>query len=517
MQPLNGTASFFQHKYNRDFTIFDSTPYTVAQCKAALHTHRVEVFRYELHRLNPGVGWFFVSDITQKVKKCTLHYDGLGIEFMGSATFEIVDTNNEINWLTDKIRVFHMLQMPDTHYVVWEKGTYYVPSPKQALKAGASRVVETQDTLRVYMEDKITDWLKIPSAPVPPDTYDQGDPINWARHFVGYGYPGTGIDISPDTTIRVGDDPPPAPQRNRSKIFQVGTPKLDVINSLLLYCNYEILRADVDGSLISHPFVKPSLRPVEYTLIADGTSIIVRESGETEQDLWDAPNQWLRTVTRPDAPLLRSRLTLTDPLNPLSTTYRGRVVTDEASIDAPDQATLDTVVQALFEDGQRIIKTLRVKTPLMPWSHHDKVMVQWTTNHPWAGVSNGIYTIYKWDFPCIPGGQMDLTLQIVPFSPSVPTPLGGTTSISGGYGYYVNGVFIAIPVGVQVSDAGFGTEFGSPLLHKAAADSGVGTEAQISTNWVIVADSGVGTESNPAMQTGTTFQTNAFQASAFQL
>ncbi len=489
MQALNGTASFFQHKYNRDFTIFDAAPYTVAECKAALHTHREEVFRYELHRFTTGVGWAFHSDITQLIKSCTITYDGHGEHFMYSAKFELIDGANVINFIKDKIRVFHMLKMPDGHYVVWEKGTFHVPSPKHQLTFDAVQSVDTQDTLRVYFEDKITDWLKIPSDIPSNPGADDGDPVEWVRHLLAFGHPGTGIDVSPNTTLRVGDAPPPAPILNRSKIYQVGTSILDVVNSLLLFCNYDILHADVDGSLISHPFVKPSMRPVDYNYVADGTSIIVEESGETEQDLWNAPNQWLRVVTRPDAPLLRSRLTLTDPDNPMSTVARDRTVTDYESIDAPTQAVLDTVVQALFEDGQRILKKLKIQVPLMPHDHHDKIFVQYTTNHPWATKANGFYTVYGWEFPCVSGGLMTLNCELVAFSPAVPP---GVALADGGTGIY--GGFEGRPIHATISALGSGSEQMTVLGAVPMANTGVGTESIVVTGAPNFTDSGAGTE-----------------------
>ena len=192
---------------------------------------------------------------------------------------------------------------------------------------------------------------------------------------------------------------------------------IEVANDLLLFANYEQLRADVTGSYVSEAFVKPSDRAVEFTYTADGTSIIIRDSGEVEQDLWDAPNQWLRIVSRPDAAVLRARLTLDDPANPLSTVSRGRTVTDYAAIDAPDQATLDEIVQRLFEEGQRVTKKLSLETPLMPHDHADKINLAWPTQ-PWSSAGSGTYILRRWTFPCVAGGRMAHEYESAPLTAS---------------------------------------------------------------------------------------------------
>jgi hypothetical protein len=537
MLPLKGntekSTGVLGGRWSRVGSVVSAVDYTDAEVTAALYTHRVEVFRYELHRIVAG-HWTVIADVTGLVKKCHLKYDGNGEHFMWSATFEIEDDAHTINFLTDAIRVFHLLKMPDGNYVQWMRGTFYVPSPTIPMVYGPVRTVETQDALRTVFEAKITDWFKIPSPP-PGGGFDDGDPLAWARKLISDRFPLAGIDISPNTTIRVGDDPPPAPARNRSKIYEVGTSVLDVVNSLLLFCGYEILHVDGTGSLISHPFVKASARPVDWTYTANTASLIVRESGETTQDLWDAPNQWLRVVSRPDAPLLRSRLTIIDPANPLSTVYRGRVVTDFAMIDAPDQATLDTVVQALYEDGQRVLKSLKIRTPIMPHGHQDKIVVQWSTTHPWNVDGNGVYIVYGYEFDCEPGAEASLYCELAPFSPAVTgSPGDGTTTVTStpqGISIGMNGVgaetteyaivapapgaymFSAadpalgtettIVATTSVTDAGSGTTLAITFTG-LVADSGAGTETVAIAN-TAVADSGIGSETvtagNPFSQT----------------
>ncbi len=391
--------------------------YSSGQVLAALLAHRYETFRYEVHRITGGY-WAVVADATPLVHSCVIHYDRWARNFMRSASFEIVDPDGVINFLTDALRCFWGVRMPDGGIAEYDVGTFHIPSPTTELKALSVRKVEAQDALRNLADSRITDTFQIPSPP-PSGGFDDGDPVRWAIHLIESRYPLAGISI-PDTAIRV---PATAP-----KTYLPGTPIGDVVNDLLLYVNYDQLVANVTGSYVSQPFVAPSARPLEFTYVADNKSIIVTGSGTAEQDLWNAPNQWLRIVSRPNMAPLRSRLTLDDPTNPLSTTYRGRTVTDFATIDTVDQATLDTIVQRLFEEGQRVAKKTTISTPLMPHDHQDKVAIAWITQ-PWGPDGTGVYTLRRWTLPMVAGGRMTQEYELCP---SGAVTITGTTGPGAG-------------------------------------------------------------------------------------
>jgi len=298
--------------------------------------------------------------------------------------------------------------MPNGGIREWCMGTFYAVSPSVPLKSPKIRRLEAPDALVNLEQSKLTDWLTIPSTPRA-GSHAEGDPIGWIKAFITDLYPLAGVSI-PDTTIRI-----PA---TAAKVYQPGTSMLELFNDLLKFCNYEVLHANITGSYVSYPFVLPSERAVEYVYTADERSIVIRESGVIEEDLFYAPNQWVRTVSRPDKPVLRTRLTLDDPTNPLSTVSRGRTVTDYAAIDAPDQTTLDRYVMRIAEEGQRVGKRLRVDTPLMPHDHSDVLAVNWPLNPTWNTTSDGIYVQRGWTFPCVAGGKMTHDMEIKPQTPA---------------------------------------------------------------------------------------------------
>lgn len=417
--------------------------YSTSELITALRTNRVQTFRYEQWRIVGGTwsdtdqrvnggAWTFIADISNKVvaESGIIKHDYYGSGFNDTFECDIIDDAGTINFVTDIIRVYWLLRMPDGNYAQWWMFSGHIPAPKTPLKIPMVRHVITHDTTELLAATKITDWLKIPS-PVPGGGFDDGDPIGWAIHLIQSSYPLAGIDITPATSLRIQSDPPPAPYLNRAKIYQIATSLLDICNSLMLFINYEFVHANASGSFVAHPFVRPSQRALDWTYTADGTSVIVQEESVSELDLYNAPNDWLRYVSRPDAVMLRSRLTLNgayDPTgaDPLSTVARGRIVTDAAEIDAPDQATLDTVVQRLFEDGHRVIGKLTLHVPLMPHGYFDKIAVSYPTDplFPWASMVTGNYLVTGWTFPCTYDGMMELTCEsappigIVPGTPS---------------------------------------------------------------------------------------------------
>lgn len=375
-------------------TIVSTAPYTFAEVDTAVKSPRFEVFRHELHRIVGGQ-WVIVKVLGKQCITAKMTYDRWGQTFMRGGTYEIYD-DGSIDYSTDAIRTFWLLRMPDGNYAQWMMGTHYVNSPQMPLRTPMVRTVEAYDALINLTHAKLTDWLTIPSTPTFGSGWDAGDPVGWVIGFIQDRYPLAGFSI-PATDIRI--------PTSEAKLYEPGTSLLEICNAMLLYCNYEVLHANVTGSYISYPFVQPSQRVVEYNYVADNRSILVKESGVLERDIFNAPNQWLRIVSRPSGTPLRSRYTLDDPANPLSTVYRRRTVTNYETVDVANQTKLDELVKRLAEEGQRWNGKVRVDTPIMPVGHSDKVNLNYGTQ-PWAGSVAGDYIARGWTLECEPGGKV---------------------------------------------------------------------------------------------------------------
>lgn len=329
-----------------------------------------------------AVAWSKIADLTGVVS-CQIEYNRLG-RVKRTASYRIID-DGQIDWARDTIRSFWSVQMPDGYWAEWQVGTFYVSSPTHLIAPGSVRDVAGYDSLLALEQAKLSDWLSLPTG-ANPVAQVVSLILNYATTLVA-GY------LIPPTTKTLA-----AP-----RVFEPGETVLTVCNELLAYCGYTSLRANEDGSFVAEPYVLPSIRSFEFTYMNDAFSVIVAGSVELTNDLFDAPNQWVRVVSRPEGGPLRAVAAITDPANPLSQAYRGRLITDYNTLDAPDQATLNATVLKLAEEGQFVFTKWKLETPLMPHGHADVVALI----HTQAPAEDlGVYMEHSWTMDLKAGGKM---------------------------------------------------------------------------------------------------------------
>lgn len=392
----------------RDGTAVGGPDYDQAEVLAALRTHRYETFRYEQHRIVAG-NWVVLDDITRLIQDATITLDDKATNYTESASISLRDPDNLLNVINDAVRCFHQIRMPDGNFREWDKGTFYVNNPQMGLNPSRLWAITAQDALRNLFDAKLEDVFQVPSDAA--GAFEDGDPIGWATKLIADRFPLAGIDLGGDTEIRV---PSAAP-----KIYKAGTNILTIVNDLLAYCNRDHLTANVTGSYISKPWRALSGRDVDFEYFADGDSVLIRDSATAQQDFWNAFNYWKRTVSHPGLPVLTSQLKIVDASNPLSPDYRGygqpRLVLDDDVVDAPDQTTLNEMLERLFEEGQGALKKVTLETPLMPHDAQDKVTLTWPTQD-WAAAGNGTFILRGWTFPMQAGGRMQHQYEAAPFN-----------------------------------------------------------------------------------------------------
>lgn len=332
---------------------------------------------------NPGASaWLKMQDLTT-VESAAIEYARDG-RVKRSGRYRLRD-DAQVDYLTDVVRTFWLLRMPDGNFAEWVMGTFYPSAPVKPLKPGAVREVEVFDALLALEQAKLADWLKVVAGT---------NVVTKVRTLITDHVPSTppgGVSI-PATTVTL----------DKVKVFEPGENVLTVCNELLRYANYAPLRANEMGSFESEPHVRPSKRAVEFTYKDDLASVIVSGSAEVEQDVLDVPNQWVRVASRPEVAPFRTAYTLTDPSNPYSTTVRGRTITDYGTVDIKDQATLDKYVARLAEEGQLVSVKVRLATPPMPHGHADIIRI----DHSLAPEYVGTYVERRWTLQCRAGGRM---------------------------------------------------------------------------------------------------------------
>lgn len=368
---------------------------TPAGALAALRGNRVETFTYELHRQVPPSGpWQMVNANLQLVRDCTIQYDRLA-RIKRTADFRVVDDGSTINFLTDAIRVKWNVRsaVPGSTTYSFPMGTFYMNSPRlPLLKAGRLREVTCYDSTVAVDQAKRTDWLTVPAT----------DNVSiTVLNILTADFPRAGIIYPLDPTVF-----------GAAKVFEAGMSELDVVNRMLAYIGYDSLRSDVNGSFVTEPYVRPSLRTLDFIYSDDATTypnhaLLIGDAQVFEQDVFDAPTDYVRTVSRPGvgAPYPLISQYHVPASSPFSSESRGRAIVDYAAIDVASQAVLDDLTKGEAEEMVMRHTNLHFKTPLMP---HDwgEVLAIFYSRMP-TGYDNLKWIERSWTFPCVPGGVME--------------------------------------------------------------------------------------------------------------
>jgi hypothetical protein len=352
--------------------------YTKQQVVDALHGKyrpRNIKFRYDLLDKN-------------EVKKSTLSTVASGeisMQYMSdikrTAKFKIKE-DSYINWLSDRIQLFYMLQMHDLNWIEWSLGIFLLSSPTRVEENNKIyREVEAYDGLQVLKDDKFSERYTITTG----TNYYQA--ILSILQSAGI----TKFNIQQATQVLTTD-----------REYEIGTPKLKVINELLADLNYTPIWVDEVGFYTSSLYVNPSVRALDYAYEDDELSIICNGLKDTV-DTFAVPNKWTRVVSNAETAPLVSTYTNNNPSSPTSTVNRGRTIVDYQKIDSiADQTSLDAYVKRLAFEASQIYGYINFETAIMPiHSYNDVLQIKYSSLN-----INDKYSETGWSMPLKVGGKM---------------------------------------------------------------------------------------------------------------
>jgi len=186
------------------------------------------------------------------------------------------------------------------------------------------------------------------------------------------------------------------------RIFEIGTSKLRVVNTLLSEINYNPIYCDVDGTFIISPYKEPSADQVSYTYRVDKRSIIGRDT-TSDMDYYKVPNVFIAVCSNPDMNAVYTSVYVNDnPASRLSTVQRGRRITSE--IYRPDaiasQEDLDAYIRRIAFEANQVYEPLQFVTALNPLHERAEVL---QIQHPDA---TGIFVESSWTMMLAADGQM---------------------------------------------------------------------------------------------------------------
>lgn len=299
------------------------------------------------------------------------------------ARFEIREGEQEIDWLTHRIKPYARLHLPpyaDDDWVEWPMGVFLLSSPTRQSDVTGSvvRDVTGYDQLQVYLDDKTDDRYTISAS---------ASCIDTVVTLLG----------SVEKVVAASSATLPADME-----WEPGTPKLTIINNLLSAVNYQSLSFDEDGRAVVTPYVSPSSRTEEYVYEESDTSLLIPDT-EQALDLFSVPNKWVLVVSNPDQPLIVGTYTNANPASPTSTVRRGRTIVDyRTEQNAVDQSTLDAKAERLAFEASQVYESLRFTSGLNPLhSGNDVYRIRYA-----ALAVNSAYSEAEWSVTLQAGARM---------------------------------------------------------------------------------------------------------------
>jgi hypothetical protein len=356
--------------------------YTSSEVRAALHRGaRSWRFRYERLDLNGRP----IGELTN-VLSATISNDATA-KVKRTARFDIVD-DGTVDFLSDRIKAYAGLVMPDGGVAEWPVGVFLLTTPPRASDESGvvTRKVDAYDLLQVLSDDRVIARYTVLAGARYMDAV--GDLINTAGLF--------------DVAITPSDAVLPT-----ARDWDMGTPRLDIINDLLAAICYRSLFVDEEGVICARPYVTASARDPDYTYEADEESVLFPAITD-KLDLFEIPNQWLIVRSEADSAPLTASWTNSNPDSPTSTVRRGRMIVHfESGVDAADQAALDGIVQRMAEEASQVYEEIDFGTGLMPF--HGEYDVLELVYSP-LGLY-GKYLETQWSMEMAAGKQMTHTVQ----------------------------------------------------------------------------------------------------------
>ncbi len=351
--------------------------YTAEQVKAALHSDTVMLtFRYDLlDKVNA------FKKRLDNVLAGSVAYNALA-DIKRTARF-LVEDDGTIDFLSDRIKPWVRVLMLDGGWVEFPQGVFLLTTPPRKVDSAGviTRDVEAYDLLQVLADDKVTERYTVIAG----TNY-----IAAVRAVLD----GAGLhdqNLNPTTKTLPAD-----------RDWDLGTPKLKIINDLLGAIAYRSLWMDENGCAVAQPYVSPSDRAPEYDYRDDDKSVIFPEA-EQGLDPFGIPNQWILTVSEPDRPPLRSVYTNTNPNSTTSTVSRGRTITDPLrQVEAADQASLDDQAARLAFEASQVFEEVALETGIMPFHSDSDVF---TLRFSALGI-NAKYSETEWSMDLKAGARM---------------------------------------------------------------------------------------------------------------
>jgi len=273
-----------------------------------------------------------------------------------SAKFQLNEhLQKEINYMSERIRPWFILHMPDGGTVEWPLGIFLLESPKKIISNKVSRRdIAAYDKTIIIEDDKFSTRFLVAQG--------QSYVSMVVRILETSGL--TKVDI-PDNGVTIAN----------TREFPIGKKKHLACNELLRAINYTSIWIDEDGVARAEPYVEPSSRPITRIYNTDDKSVVLDEFSES-LDIAGRANVFIRVALNlKEAHPLTSVVKNNDILSPLSIINRGReIVNFEELHDVSSQEALDGITRRALIESMSAYSHLSFSTALMPHSNAETLL-----------------------------------------------------------------------------------------------------------------------------------------------
>lgn len=311
-----------------------------------------------------------------------------GSDIAGTGNFTIKENElMDINTADERLVPVFCLLAPSGEWLKYELGRYVLSSPVRSSKGNAVyRDVEAYDQTIILTEDKADSRVLVKA---------------------GQPYTNAVLAILSQTGILRTRVEQSALQIPVDLEFEVGTPKLTIINYLLKAINFTPLYFDAKGYACSRPYIEPVQREIDRSYVSDTLSVML-SGAEQSMDIFGIPNKFIRYLSSPERGELISVYTNTDTTSVLSVPNRGRVITDIEKVDdIADQATLDAFTRRAAAERMQAYETIKFQSAVMPGHEYQDCIAVINSE---LGISDK-YVETAWQMELAASGKMVHTMR----------------------------------------------------------------------------------------------------------
>lgn len=306
-----------------------------------------------------------------------VHFEAKGVE-----EYELGETT-EINYLSDRIKPYMLIKMPDGNWIEYPLGVFHLSTPTRKDEMNkVYREIEAYDGLIILDEDKFQERYTIPA---------------------GTKYTDAVKEILRSAGIEEFNITDKADTLNSDKEFKIGDSKLKAVNDLLDSINYTPIWVDANGYFTAYQYISPADRAIDYTY-EDNELSVTFNGMEEELDLSEVANSWVVVQSNPEEEPLISTKVNDSVDSPTSTVNRGRTVVDFREVeDISSQESLDNYVERIAFEASQVYGKVKFKTALMPFhEYYDVLRVKYSP----LGIDHK-FSETSWTMKLEAGGEME--------------------------------------------------------------------------------------------------------------